>query len=543
MTEVDSLWLQAPFLALNLWQEDGQPRWRLNPAAINWSLDAKLTQADWQTSVERLLGMAAAMPEGLATVGAARLQYRAVALGEGCLLWLTPEGDARRHHDSGWRGSADKLELMQSFHRMAFFERDAKSSSGWWDKHMFRLLGIEPALTAPSFEQALTHVHPDDRERLAAHHHGALRQAGRHEIRYRLALPDGTRRDVHTLTEVRNGADGKPATLVGVLIDDTDSAERERAQEAVSAKLSEALELASISVWRIDLQRRRIHYNRLGYRLTGVAVAPDGLAWTRSVAWPTPTTWARWCGPTSRRSPRRGWSTSRPLPQRRRQLPPPADAPGRAARRRGRVVAVMGVSIDQTARSTSANARRPAPAHRDGGRSAPGSASGAIDVARRASSGTRRCSASTACRRPGRRPGEDWIGQLVHPPTGPRERPRRRGRAGAVAAAAPPRAPASTTELRIVRPDGGVRWMSARSDARGQRDGRESAATASSRRDRTARLRRRAAPHEERLALATQYRRHGRLGARPDGDRCATGTNRCTGCAASIRPTRGRSTS
>ena len=226
MTEVDSLWLQAPFLALNLWQENGQPRWRLNPAAIDWSLDAKVTQGDWQTSVERLLGMAAAMPEGRATVGAARLQYRAVALGDGCLLWLTPEGDARRHHDSGWRGSADKLELMQSFHRMGFFERDAHSSSGWWDKHMFRLLGIESALTAPSFEQALMRVHPDDRERLAAHHHGALQQAGRHEIRYRLALPDGTQRDVHTLTEVRNGADGKPATLVGVLIDDTESAER-----------------------------------------------------------------------------------------------------------------------------------------------------------------------------------------------------------------------------------------------------------------------------------------------------------------------------
>ena len=64
---------------------------------------------------------------------------------------------------------------------------------------------------------------------------------------------------MQALTEVRNGADGRPATLLGVLIDDTESADRVRAQQAVSAQLAKALELAKVSVWRIDLQRRRIH--------------------------------------------------------------------------------------------------------------------------------------------------------------------------------------------------------------------------------------------------------------------------------------------
>jgi PAS domain S-box-containing protein len=104
-----------------------------------------------------------------------------------------------------------------------------------------------------------------------------MQHTGRYEIRYRLLLRDGRQRDVHALTEVRSGDDGQALTLLGVLIDDTEGADRVRAQQAVSAKLAQALELAMISVWRIDLQRRRIHFNDIGYRLGGVEPTADGI--------------------------------------------------------------------------------------------------------------------------------------------------------------------------------------------------------------------------------------------------------------------------
>ncbi|WP_372524717.1 PAS domain-containing protein [Piscinibacter sp.] len=53
--------------------------------------------------------------------------------------------------------------------------------------------------------------------------------------------------------------------------------ERMRAQEERSSKLTRAVNLASVSVWHIDLATRRIQYNEQGYRMAGMAPQPEGV--------------------------------------------------------------------------------------------------------------------------------------------------------------------------------------------------------------------------------------------------------------------------
>jgi PAS domain S-box-containing protein len=277
MSAVDALWLQAPCAALRLWHEAGVWQWRLNRAAIEWSLDHGLTGAHWQALVDGLQAADTWATEGQLRAGTWAMDYRAVALPPGWLLWLQPQERGAGADGGGWRNAAEKLALVQGFDRMGFFERDTRGGRDWWDKHMFLLMDMEPALHPPSFEQAVQRVHPDDRGGLMAHHHRSMQRAGRYEIRYRLLLPDGRQRDMHALTEVRNGDDGKPVTMLGVLIDDTEGAARVRAQQAVSDQLTKALELAMISVWRIDLQARRIHMNDQGYAFNGLAPRAEGL--------------------------------------------------------------------------------------------------------------------------------------------------------------------------------------------------------------------------------------------------------------------------
>ncbi len=275
----DALWHSAPCAALHLWREGDRARWRLNEAAVEWSLVAGLHAVDWQSMSDKLLSAGSPPSSGRLTVGAHTLQYRSVDRPEGWLLWLTPQtpGPAAATGD-GWRDAADKLALMQGFGRMGFFERHLDGSRDWWDPQMFRLMGLPPALTPPPFEQAVQYVHADDRERLAAHHHHAMRHPGRYEIRYRLVLADGRERDVHALTEARSGQEGRAPILLGVLVDDTEGTDRVRAQQAVSAQLAQALELAMISVWRIDLQAQRIYMNDTGFAFNGLVPRPEGMA-------------------------------------------------------------------------------------------------------------------------------------------------------------------------------------------------------------------------------------------------------------------------
>ena len=355
-------------------------------------------------------------------------------------------------------------------------------------------------------------MHPDDRERLLRPPSPSMRQAGRHEIRYRLALPDGRRRDVHALTEVRNGADGKPATLVGVLIDDTDSAERVRAQQAVSAKLAEALELAKVSVWRIDLQRRRIHYNDIGYRLTGVEPTARGHGPGRD-ARPGP---SRGCaGHAACRRPGHG----RARRGRRRTRYRNADGSyrhlltRRVAERdaQGRVVALTGVSLDQTARI--AERERAQALARRIQLVADAAGVGVWSIERREGEADRvewNAQMFHIYGLPPDQPAppvQEWMGQRVHADdrqrvADERRRARRAGSAG------------FETEFRIIRPDGSLRWVVCRSH-REQRDGHSVLhgihldVTEQRALGEALRL------HEQRLKLATQIRRHRHLGTRP----------------------------
>ena len=275
---IDALWQQAPCAALRLSDDAGAARWELNRAAIEWSLHCGVVEADWALAASGLFAARPLARSGTLRVASCWLDYRELALPRSRLLWLSPQPRVAEHLRGGWRGAGEKLALVQGFERMGFFERRLRGGRDWWDHHMFRLMGLPPALQPPPFEQAVLQVHPLDRERLIEHHRRSIVQAGRYEVRYRLAPADGPPRDVQALTEVRNGADGMPATLLGVLIDDTEGAQRVRAQQSVSAELARALELAKVSVWRVDLQRRRMVFNDIGYVFNGVVPTPDGMA-------------------------------------------------------------------------------------------------------------------------------------------------------------------------------------------------------------------------------------------------------------------------
>jgi PAS domain S-box-containing protein len=274
---MDALWLEAPAPAVKLWREAGALRWRLNRAALEWSLDAGRKDADWRDLAARLALASSEAREGRVRFASETIQWTAIKAADWILVWLTPESIDGGDEGGGWGRLTDKLELIQDFGRMGLFERDLRSGEGRWDKYMFRLFAIEPVLDTPPFDAAIERVHPEDRQRFLDSHREYTAGVGRYENRYRLLLPDGQVRDIHSLVETQQGTDGRPATMLGVLLDDTDSSNRVRAQQALSAKLSRALELAGVVLFRQDLGSPTVHLNDVGYRSLGHPVDMDGI--------------------------------------------------------------------------------------------------------------------------------------------------------------------------------------------------------------------------------------------------------------------------
>jgi PAS domain S-box-containing protein len=470
MSDLAPIWLDAPCAALELWCDEGEPCWRLNRAGIEWSLDARLVEDDFEALARQWQVDDAPSTQGRLALGALRVGYRAVALPPRWLLWLQTEAAPLPVRAEGRHEAADMLALMQGFDRIGFVERDVRTGRGWWDKHMFRLVGLEPALQPPTFEQALRCVHPDDRDDLQRHHQQATQQAGRYETRYRLLLPDGRQRVVQALAEVRNGPDGQPATLLGVVIDDTESADRVRAQQTINAQLARALELAKVSVWRIDLQAQRIHMNDTGFAFLGLEPRDGGLSLgeVRALMHPDDSSAVL-------RAAEQAMATGGVIDLETRYWHADGSYRHLLTRRvaeydeQGRAVALTGVSLDQTeqlaerarAQGLARRIQLVAEAAGVGVWSIENPGAGAAERVEWNAQMFRIYGLPESQAAP---PVQEWMGQRVHGDDRQRVADERRGarRSGS---------DGFETSFRVVQPDGSVRWVVCRSQ-RDQRDGR-----------------------------------------------------------------------
>lgn len=233
--------------------------------------------AQWRTLATRLatsLTLPCAKQESAQTVGSTPIELACTAsqCEDGWLVWLSTRATFEQAPCAPVHGDelADRLRLLQDFGRMALWERDVRTGAGRWDPQVYRLFGYSESDGTPQFEQAIDRLHPDDRERVRVFYREATRLAGRYETRFRIALPGRGISHVHTLCEVRNGADGQPERVIGVMIEDTDNVERWDGQQASKALLHHALDLSGVTVWRVDLQTRRIHFNGRGLGIVGL---------------------------------------------------------------------------------------------------------------------------------------------------------------------------------------------------------------------------------------------------------------------------------
>ena len=362
--------------------------------------------------------------------------------------------------------AADKLDMVQEFGRLGLFERDVRTGQGHWDAHMFRLFGLEPTVGTPDMNEALRRIHPEDRNRFRTEHSRFIREPGRHTIRFRVVLPDASARDLQSMVEVRAGSDGRPAVMCGVVVEGTEGAGRVRAQEAISAELGKALQLAKISVWRIDLESQRIHFNEAGHGPSGPGARVSDTSLDENLAF-VHLDDVEQLVMASRQAAETGQVVDLEARYRRtngayRHLLTRRVAEHDAS---GRVIALLGMSMDQTAQITERERARVLARRIELVAEAAGVGIWSVEPATGAVGWNAQMFAIYGLPAGQGAPAVGaWIGELVHPDD--------RGWIDALRQDGPEsNRPVLEIELRIVRPDGSVRWVVSRSrrESRGGR--------------------------------------------------------------------------
>ena len=278
--------LAASPAALALLNADGLLIWA-NPAAGAW-----LGEADVGQSIEVLLDMspaeqvswrarfaeADALPLALRPrSGGSTVELRCRALVDGSRALSLHPGSARLPAGTGAQQMAAVLDLAQQSGRIGIWERDVRTKQGRWGPQVMRFWGMAPDGPTPDFETAVRAViEPDRQERIRVFEQSLL-SAGTYAHHYRVRRPDGSMRELHSQWTVRNGADGRPEGVLGILMDDTAARELARTRDELEAQLTLAVELAGIAIWRHDLASGRVSLNRQSWRMLDLEPRAQGL--------------------------------------------------------------------------------------------------------------------------------------------------------------------------------------------------------------------------------------------------------------------------
>lgn len=211
---------------------------RFGPGAASGTILAVDVLAAYATATGR--GFAAA------TANASFLMLQAFALTASLLgLCVAAIASHRRAFALGLeRRVADRttaLELEVAQRRQAQKEaeeaqRVAQMGTWWWDitkpnaewsPELYRIYGLDPATHVPTYDDYLTRVHPDDRERVRLATEAVFKDQRPYSHDERVRRPDGSWRHLHTWAHAVLGPDGKLMALAGACQDITERVAQE----------------------------------------------------------------------------------------------------------------------------------------------------------------------------------------------------------------------------------------------------------------------------------------------------------------------------
>ena len=166
----------------------------------------------------------------------------------------------------------------------------------YWSPELFQIYGLDPHKGAPTLEQYLATVHPQDRDFMANTIKRMVAEHGGCDVKKRIVLPDGEQRYIRCVGipvvegEVLKG-------FLGTAMDITEQELLTRELELRQVHLAEAQKLTHTGswVWRV-LDRNAVHLSAEWYRIYGFDPAEGAPVWEKRLERVHPEDRPKWKG-------------------------------------------------------------------------------------------------------------------------------------------------------------------------------------------------------------------------------------------------------
>jgi PAS domain S-box-containing protein len=176
-----------------------------------------------------------------------------------------------------------RLDLAARAGALGMWRWDVAEDRVWINEKGRSLFGFTPQdkLNAERFRNQ---IHPEDREAVLAVATSALPIGADYETEYRIVLPDGTMRWLHSRGRVELGADGKPSRVHGVTLDITERKLSEKALRESEARFRIVADVAPVMIWMSGADKLCNFFNKGWLEFTGRALEEElGNRWAEGV--------------------------------------------------------------------------------------------------------------------------------------------------------------------------------------------------------------------------------------------------------------------
>jgi len=177
-------------------------------------------------------------------------------------VFVTTTDFTKQHEETLRLRRSERLMVdTQGVAHIGTWEWDPREKYAYWSPELYAIYGLDPTTHAPSYEDYLTRVHPDDRERVIRATEGVFRDLKKYSHDERVFRPNGEQRYLHTWAEAVLDGEGKLSHLIGVCQDITDRKVAEQALVESEALFRAVFDRAAIGIAVLDCRSSGVQSN------------------------------------------------------------------------------------------------------------------------------------------------------------------------------------------------------------------------------------------------------------------------------------------
>jgi PAS domain S-box-containing protein len=124
--------------------------------------------------------------------------------------------------------------------------RNTTTGALFWSQEEWRIFGFDPKKTKLSYQKFLSMIHPDDRPSLEEVSTRAVRSGKAYDIPFRVVLPDGSIKHLHSVGNPVFQDSGEVSEYIGVTMDVTERKRTEAALQEAQLELARAARLTTM---------------------------------------------------------------------------------------------------------------------------------------------------------------------------------------------------------------------------------------------------------------------------------------------------------